>query len=447
MFPWLHGRARVGWLPAGQGAALGISVLGFAVLARILGPDPFAIFATVALIYSVASLMMDVSPQGFLLVNGGRSRAIRVAEQLTWISAACATTVLAGLLLSLPSVLLGKSLDIHIVLGLLIACAAQFFGQVPRAQLLRARAYSLIAIIDVTTMAASVAGAIAFALWWPGISALVGQLFILTVFRAGAFRLATLAARYRAVSIETTGGLRLIDGFRYGLPLITLNISSYLSRSLDSGLLPALIPAAAAAAYARSYQVVVAPMTQLQLSLGGAAVERLARVAESAELNRVRRLLFIAVVVSACAAGVVVSAGSGIISDVLFGPKWPMANVFLAATACQLPVLSLATYSAWQLQIRPNHRTSLIQLLVMLSAPVIVLLLATGGAQSAATAIAVVPILPLILLILVNRARMPRPAWWVLIALLTWALLCGMFFVTAGASEFWEYSFTESVSV
>ncbi len=56
-----------------------------------------------------------------------------------------------------------------------------------------------------------------------------------------------------------------------------LNVASYASRSIDSGVLPLILPAAAAATYSRSYQLIVSPVTQIQLSLGGAIVERLAR--------------------------------------------------------------------------------------------------------------------------------------------------------------------------
>lgn len=222
-----------------------------------------------------------------------------------------------------------------------------------------------------------------------------------------------------------------------------LNVASYVSRSLDSAILPAFIPATAAAAYARSYQVVVTPVTQLQLSLGPAILERLARARdgsnEDALLSRTWRLLMVAT----GSASVVIGALSMVIADVLFGPGWPQASVFVAGMVCGLPALTVVVFCSWRLQLRGELQRSVRHLLVMLLPPVLVIAVATqfGPQGAVATLAALGAFTPAIVLsanIGAYRAG-PRPIVMFLQCIGWWSVTALIFAAISLSAGFWHF--------
>ena len=262
-----------GWLPAGQAVSLVISTVTFAVLARTLGTGPFAVFATVLFVFSVVSLLCDLSPQGFIIVHGDD----QATRRATWFIVA-ATSAVAGaaifVLTGAASLLIvGEILPPLAAGALSAACIAQYIAQVPRARLVIARRYKTLAIVDISATLVAGVTAVAVSLVIASVIALAVQLLVLGVVRGG-----LLVIAERSLQRGPAGDSEIVRSahvLRYGARVLPVNIASYLSRSLDTGFLPAFLPAAAAAAYARSYQLVVVPIGQIQLSLGPAILERL----------------------------------------------------------------------------------------------------------------------------------------------------------------------------
>ncbi|MBD8023743.1 oligosaccharide flippase family protein [Microbacterium gallinarum] len=428
----------------GQIASLVISTVAFAVLARLLGPDPFAAFAVIVFVFSLLALLLDLSPQGYLLVSGVDRQTRRSAWAVAGITAALCAGVVFVLLLGISGLLDASSSPVAISTTMAAAVLCQFCAQVPRASLLVAGYYARIAAIDVSSMAVSVLAAIAAAAATQSVIVLCLQLLIVALCRCCLYLVSDGLSRRMHAKDFNARDRRLSgvgDAIRYGLRVMPINVASYAGRSLDSGILPFLIPASAAAAYARTYQLVVVPVTQLQLSVGGAIVARLAG-AEGHSRRELGRRIWRALLLMAGLSGILIGLFSQLISIVMFGPAWPMVNVFIAAMSCALPSVATTTFFAWQLQIVASAAKSLAQLAAVCVGPLAVILCAILSTQAAVVALVLTGLAtPAILLAThggdVSGGRRSRMLLQVAGA---WILPCLIFCVVSTLSGFWTYN-------
>ncbi|MFP7761487.1 oligosaccharide flippase family protein [Marisediminicola sp. LYQ85] len=433
---------RFGWLPAGQGVVLLISIGGFAVLARVLGPEPYAKFAVILFLFTAASLLVDLSPQGFMVVRRGGREVARAASRMAAISAVAGGILLAVGIVVANGVLLDDPITLLESILLELAMVGQMATQVARARLVLRQQYKTMALVDVASNALGMAAAIVIALDDGSGIALTIQLVLTAVIR---FSLTIILGRERVDAVSLPEHVALLAAIRYGLRVIPLNLAGYLSRSLDSGLLPGIIPAAAAAGYARSYQIVVVPLTQVQLSLGPALLDKLSRsyVSEGrhdAVLgNRILRVLEIVAV----AAGLVIIAVSPIIQAVLFGPGWPMVNVMISAMACMLPSLALGGYCSWLLQITSRVAQTLAHFGAMMVTPLVVIGGAIiGGTQGALVGLVGASGLQSVILVILHRQLLPAGRGKLALRLVVvWVVMAALFTFVATSSGFWGYDF------
>ncbi len=361
----------IGVLGFSQIVCVGISVAGFAILARTIGPTPFAVFASISFAFTLIALATDLSPQGFLLVRGYTLDARRSARQIATLSAGFGSVVvLAVVYFCVP---LALKVDVSITAAVVTgaAVALQFLSQNLRAPLLEIRAYSSIAVSDIVAYLTSVAVAIGLSQLWPTVETLCTQLLVLVMVRN-----AVMVVRHvqlRRLLQPSVSEDPAADSFRaavsYGSRVLPLNVSSYASRSLDSGVLPAILSLQAAATYSRSFQLVVAPLTQLQLAVGGAAVARLAEAKRSGDFKLLSRRIWRMVCLFSSCASTLICLLSPVISRVFFGPTWLNPGAFISAMSCLLPGFFVVTFCAWHLQVGAVLRRSVAQLLIGLIVP------------------------------------------------------------------------------
>ncbi|NMM35755.1 MAG: oligosaccharide flippase family protein [Phycicoccus sp.] len=433
-----------GWLPVGQGIGLVISTVGFAVLARTLGARPFAEFSTALFVFTVVSLSLDLSPQGFVLVHGDSTAVRSSAKQAAVISSLASFVLVFAMTQVANEVLLRRSLSVYVSLALALAAPLQFMAQIPRARLLLARRYRSTSIVDLVATGISVAVAIATSLRLTSSLPLALQLLTMTLARA--VLLTGIAKRSfpsdgPAVALPPDGA----SAIRYGLRVLPLNVAAYLGRSLDSGILPAFIPATAAAAYSRSYQLVVTPISQVQSSLGPAIIENFARSQREGRTNgRERTVWYLGLAGSATVASLI-AVSSGLLSAILFGPRWPQAQAFIAGMASILPGMAITTFLSWKLQLRASAPNSLRHLAAQMVTPVTVIVSgAILGPQAAvATLVMVGGIVNPILVMLANRPMLMgisslRRAY--LSVLLAWSMPALIFVAVSWRCGFWGFS-------
>jgi O-antigen/teichoic acid export membrane protein len=388
----LRGRSlSLGWLPASQALSLLASLAAFAVLSRELGPASYAQFAVFVFIYTMAALATDFSAMGFLLVHGTSRSLRRAAWSSSAVSAAAGGVVLAAALslLSLLQLPTGppEALDVVILVSGLVA---QSLIQPLRGQLMVSRKYPIIAVTDVGATFAGFGAAIVLASQIHSVTVLCAQLALTSVVRLVLTLTLSAVRSGRGAPAGTgspaDGAIEIAPNpFRYGLKVLPLNVASYASRAIDSGTLPLILPIGAAAAYARSYQLIVTPITQVQLSLGGAIVERMARRAsQPGEDRRFDKRVWKALHVVTFVAAITLSVGAPVLEAVFFGPGWVHVALMISTMALLLPSLTLSSFMSWKLQIKAELRHSLVNLSVLLLVPMLAIVLgllySTNGA-------------------------------------------------------------------
>lgn len=439
---------RFGVLPLSQGVVLAMSTLTFAWLARQLGPEHYARFAVILLAFSATSLITDLSPQGYVLVHGMKSGAIKAARHAAVISAVSGSALLCIILIAAKSTIPGASPGMLEISLLCLTLAAQSFTQVPRARLVISGRYKSMATTDIIGTALGCAAAIVLAQTNYNAFALVLQLS-LTVFIKLVVTHALSRDHVSGPGPQAPGACKnsqrrnLIEAVTFGVRVIPLNLASYLSRALDSGLLPSLVSATAAAGYARSYQLVVVPISQLQLSLGSVIVEKFSRAKRDGGDGSTAASLKLWVWLQRLSilSGIAVILGSSIIQHLLFGPRWPLVNVTLSAMATCLPGVAAAAFGAWSTQIEGGKIRTLCHFLSVLITPLTVVITAASVNFTAALGSLVIAggVIQPILLALVHRQSIPLSMFRiVLVQFLQWSVVAILFLYTATVSGFWE---------
>lgn len=428
---------RLGWLPAGHLAAVAISTACFAVLARTVGPHPFSQFALLVFLFTVTSILADLSPAGYLLTHPWRnSRTVRAAGIVALMSGGVGAAVLVGVVGTFGGALgLRDAWVIAAALG--GALLTQAFTQVPRAILIREMRYRRVASAEVTATLLAAAVAILLSLAVPSTLTLVMQLLTLCVSKWCLLHL--LARRLRPAEFGVDLASSFSQVVSYGYRVLPLNVAAYLSRSLDSGILPLLVPAVDSATYARSYQVVVSPISQAQVSLGGVVLTRLATATENGGGERTSARIWSVLLYATGSVSIAISIASPVVAAVLFGPRWPDAPIFIAAMACAVMPLVAALYSSWHLQLEARYARSTAQLAIALISPSAVLLSAAwfgtyGAIVALVTSSFVVPHIYIAMHGGERRAQLLRHSQAALLS----TILTGIFFVIAEIGGFWS---------
>lgn len=432
------GSLSIGWLPASQALSLLASLGAFAVLSRELGPASYAQFAVFVFIYTMAALATDFSAMGFLLVHGTSRSLRRAAWSSSAVSAAAGGVVLTAALFFLSFMQLPtgppQALDIVILVSGLVA---QSLIQPLRGQLMVFRKYPIIALTDVGATFAGFGVAIFLASQIHSVTVLCAQLALTSVVRL-LLTLALSAVRARRGDLEATERLGAgtaevaPNPFRYGLKVLPLNVASYASRAIDSGTLPLILPVGAAAAYARSYQLIVTPITQVQLSLGGAIVERMARRASRpGEDGKFDKRVWKALHVVTFLAAIALSVGAPVLESVFFGPGWVHVALMISSMALLLPSLTLSSFMSWKLQIKAELRHSLLNLSVLLLVPMLAIVLgllySTNGALIGLASGALIQGLALATL---HRSLLPIPLRHAVLQIISeWVVLAALLLV------------------
>ncbi|XAS66652.1 oligosaccharide flippase family protein [Micrococcaceae bacterium Sec5.7] len=432
---------RFGVLPLSQGIVLTLSTVTFAWLARELGPEQYARFAVILLFFSAISLVTDLSPQGYILVKGLQPGILSTARRVSLISAAIGSTLLmVALLTANYSIPLGSPKLLEVAM-LCLTLATQAFMQVPRAELVVSGRYRAMAMTDIIGTLSGCIAAILLAQSTYRAYSLVAQLAVTVLTKFLITILMSLGAP-RAVQ-QSRKGPPLWEAVAFGLRVVPLNLASYLSRALDSGLLPSIVSATAAAGYARSYQVVVVPISQLQLSLGSVVVEKFSK-AKRDDLNRAgiaSLKLWIWLQRIAILSGVLIVLSSSLIQFILFGPRWPLVNVTLSAMATCLPGVAAAAFGAWSTQVEGGKLRTLFHFLAVLTTPISVVATATtvNFAGGLVSLVIVGGLIQPLTLALIHRQSIAMALSRIFVVqFFQWFVVASLFFIVATTSGFWD---------
>jgi O-antigen/teichoic acid export membrane protein len=318
---------------AANGVKLGLQLLLFPVLARLLGPDEFGLFAlTLPTVVLIA-----------LLADGGLSATLAredESSELVWSSAFWALSLL-GVILALCSAGFGLVLSylakqprlFQIICVLSVSLVFMTLSVVPSARLARRRHLGIGAAVDLTS---NVAGAvIAVYMAWQGAGAwsLAAQYLVIYAVRAV---LLNLVAFHVPKPVFIFSALRhhLVSGGT----MIAIRISEYSGRLVENFLINRMFGAALLGSFTFGNQVSKVS-TEAASNVIWATLYVQALTGEKSQIVILHRRLCRMLGIALFPFSFLAAAGAPEIVNLLLGPKWIGLTFFLQIF---LPVYSFS---------------------------------------------------------------------------------------------------------
>ncbi|MDB5456969.1 MAG: polysaccharide biosynthesis protein [Caulobacter sp.] len=279
----LKGRAIGGAAVTGlaQAVKVALQFVSVVVLARLLSPSDFGIFAMVMPLTAFVMVFQDL----------GLTQAVISAREITrgqmsglfWIN--LGVSILLAVVLAACAPLLGLFYAEPKVVGLTIALAATIIiaglGAQHFALLTRDMRFKPLALIDIASNAGGLAVAILIGWWRPSVWALFSAtLAQMLIGLAGAWLSSGWRPGRPAPFSEVRAMLRLGGG------VTTFNISNFFARNLDNVLIGHISGAAQLGLYDRAYKLLLLPLQQINNPIGRVMVPVLSRLAGEPERYR-----------------------------------------------------------------------------------------------------------------------------------------------------------------
>lgn len=304
----------------------GIQLVGDIVLARLLTPEDFGLFA---MVFVIAGFAMQFRDFGLSAASiQAKELSDSQASNLFWANCALGVLMTVAFACTAPllSRLYNESRLSAIVWGTSLAFLAGAVGIQHHARLTRQLQFSVISRSQITALVLSLIGAIALALCgfkhW--------SLVFLTVFRPllTSILFWTSAGWLPGLPSAGQGTKRLV---KFGTAVFGFDLVNYLSRNIDKVLIGRFFDASTLGLYNRAYQLFLLPIGQIRAPVSGAAMPILsANQANPTEY----RPLFLGVVDQIATVAMPLMAWLSLTSTEVivwvFGSRWEAGGKYLA---------------------------------------------------------------------------------------------------------------------
>lgn len=279
----IKGRAVSGALSTGSAQIVRV-VVQFAsvvILARLLTPRDFGIFAMITPIVGFSTMFQDFGLSQALVTAPTLSQA--EAAGMFRINLMLSAAIAAILVIAAPGIaLLYRE---PIVMWLTMAMAAQIViagATVSHTALLsRSMRFGRLAQIDIAKAILGIAIAIVIAFWWPGPWALAAQTIGAALV---GMVLAWTFTGWRPVGRVSLKTLRPM--LRFGAGMTTFNLSNYLSRNADNVMIGLAYGAVPLGNYDRAYKLLLYPLQQINQPIASVMIPVLSRLADEPDRYR-----------------------------------------------------------------------------------------------------------------------------------------------------------------
>lgn len=312
----------------GQAVKFAIQLASTVMLARLLSPHDFGLFAMVAAITGFASLLGDFGLSSAAIQSPTISGQQRT--NLFWISAATATVLFAALYMSAPTIEAFYDQpgigDVVRVLALgfsLAALTSQF-----TAHLTRSLQFGRLSIVDISAQLGGLIVGLFGATAGLGYWSLVAQQITIS-----ALKLVLTAVFARWVpGLPHKAPMRPLLAFAansFGVQAL-----SYVSSNVDSVVLGRVSGATALGLYDRAYQLFKIPVQQIAAPLSRVALPILSR--QQGDRAAMSRYVLLAQTGVAYVLGAIFSLGAALaepVIDVALGPQWVAATPLFSILA------------------------------------------------------------------------------------------------------------------
>jgi PST family polysaccharide transporter len=326
-----------------QAAQFILSMAGTVVLARLLTPQDYGLIGMVTVVTGFLTLFKDL----------GLSQATVQREELThrqttnlfWVNV-CASTLVALVAASLGP-LIARFYGEPRLSSITMVLAAGFviggFTVQHQALLTRQMRFGLLAASSI--MAAIVGLAVGIFLAWRGAAywALVGQQLTVALVTATA---AWIFCDWRPGLPSRGSGVRELVAF--GGNITGFNVVNYFARNGDNLLIGKVWGPAALGLYAKAYQLLLLPLTQINYPVGAVLVPTLSRLAHDPERYRsafVRALEKLLMITMPGIVFLMVTADWAV--RVVLGPQWSEAATIFTWLAVAGFLQPVGTTTGW----------------------------------------------------------------------------------------------------
>lgn len=356
---------------ASQGGKLLILLASTAVLSRLLSPADFGLLAVVLSVVALGELLRDLGLPLAAVQAASLTRQQRV--NLVWMNGILGVMCAVVLVLVAPA--LAALFSDPRLTDVLRAVAPVFvlsgFSAQFRAEITRSMRFGRLALIELLPAALGLAVAVVAATVTGSYWALVLQQLVVA---AVAAVLSTVWGGF-PLGLPRRAPMRELVSF--GAGLLGTQVLAYAAKNADTILIGAVLGARPLGFYSRAYQLVMAPLTQVQAPLTRVAVPVLARAwpdRETFSRFLVRGQLYggIVVAVAYCA----LAGLSPHVVAVLLGPQWGDSVPIFAALCLGGVFRALAQVNFWSF-VASGRTTSQLRL-YLVTQPLIVALMALG---------------------------------------------------------------------
>lgn len=308
---------------------VGLQLVGQITLARLLGPDPFGVFAAAFLLVGLFGLVAEQG-LGAALVQKKQIGDADIRFVFTrLLLGGVIVAVIAWSLAEPAAAFFGNSQMALVVQGLAPALVVQAVGIVPLSLLKRELAFRQIQILQVFSYGVGfVLVGVVLALAGAGIWSLVGawacQTMLLTTL--------LLIKKRHPMRLLVSSRDVAVQGF--GFQVLFTNLANWTIENIDNLLVGRIFGTRALGLYAVSYNLVKNPANHLVITLQTVLFPTAARAQDNLEgLRRAYLTVLGGVALVAMPVFFGVAALSGTVVEGLFGSKWTQAAPILAPVA------------------------------------------------------------------------------------------------------------------
>lgn len=327
----------------GQGGRVLLQTLSVVILARLLSPGDYGLFAMVMAVAGVAEIFRD-----FGLSNAAvQAKSLTTAQrdQLFWVNTAIGALLAA--MVFLGAGLIAAFFRHQELVPLIQALSAVFVinGATTqfRASLTRSLRFTALVVIDFLSTVVGLAAAIALALSGFGVWSLVLQVLIaaLMVLAASALWCRWLPGRPRR-------GTEIGGFLRFGWHMVATQLVTYVGNNADTVTIGWAFGAAPLGNYNRPYQLVMNISNQLRSPISNVAIPVLSRLQDAGhrfwEFARVGQLALGYTLVPALA----LATGAAVpITGILLGQEWIESAPILSMLSAAAIFQTLAYFGYW----------------------------------------------------------------------------------------------------
>ncbi|WP_159502490.1 lipopolysaccharide biosynthesis protein [Microbacterium sp. 18062] len=328
-----------------QGARVLMLMAGVVILSRILSPSDFGLFAMVAAVANIATVIGDFGLSQAAIQARSISKAQR--SNLFWSNAVLGVLLSAAIFgLSWPlAAFYGEDEVLHLTQVLAFAFLINALSSQFRAEVLRSFRFGWLAIADIAAPAFGLGLAVLAALSGWGYWALVVQQITVAVVT---LVMLIIGARW-VPGLPSRAPMR--DLFRFGAGTLGIQLITYISTNIDDFLIGRYFGPAQTGFYSRAFQLFRLPAQQIAIPIGRVALPILSRLQDDRE--RLEAYALRAQLVLAWAFGglfFVIAAAADPIIEIALGPGWDESKPLLRILAIGGVFQALTNAYSWVFQ-------------------------------------------------------------------------------------------------